>query len=110
MGNITLEQILYFAGVATALITAKEIIEKGLFGTSKDKIKTNTKSLYELKEENECRKREIKEVKDNLKELQSTSQITLESLLALINHEIDGNGKEAMKNVRNKLQKQLIDK
>ena len=110
MGNITLEQILYFAGVATALITAKEIIGKYLFGTSKDRIKSNTKSFFELKEENECRKREIKEVKDNLKELQSTSQITLESLLALINHEIDRNGKEAMKNVRNKLQKQLIDK
>ena len=110
MGNITLEQIVYFAGVATALIAAKEVISKYLFGTSKDKIKTNTKSIYELKEENDCRKREIKEINDTLNDLRNTTDITLESLLALINHEIDGNGKEAMKNVRNKLQNQLIKK
>lgn len=110
MGSITIEQIASYASITVIILACIEAVKKTFFKTNQDKIKTNTKGLYELKEENECRKREIKEVKENLKELQSTSQITLESLLALINHEIDGNGKDAMKLVRNKLQKQLIDK
>lgn len=108
--NITIEEIAKVAGIVTVLITFKEVAAKYLFGTNKEKIKANTKSVYELKSENECRKREIKDINETLTEIQTTTEITLESLLALINHEIDGNGKDAMKSVRNKLQNQLIKK
>lgn len=82
MGSITIEQIASYASITIIILTCIEAIKKTFFKSTEDKIKA----------------------------LQSTSQITLESLLALINHEIDGNGKEAMKTVRDKLQKQLIEK
>lgn len=48
--------------------------------------------------------------KDNkrLEEIESSNQMILKSLLAIINHEITGNGVEKMKTVRDSLEEYLI--
>ena len=47
---------------------------------------------------------------ERLKEVEGSNKILCECMLVLINHEITGNGYENMKNVRDKLQKYLIEK
>lgn len=101
--NITIEQIAGFATAVVIIYKAIDMIIDKLFGSSKEDIK-------KLKKENECRVTEIKEVKKTLVSLETTSNITLQSLFALIDHEIDGNGKENMKRVRDQLREQIIKK
>lgn len=117
MENLTFAQVATLAAMALAINAGWELFKKKVFGSSDEKIakhklaiEKHEKSIHNLDHENENRQKEIKATQSSLIEWQSVSRITLESLLALINHEIDGNGKDALKNVRNKLQNQLIEK
>ena len=110
MFNFTMEDL---AGLALAFVAINKGIDLLLakvFGTSKEDIKKHGLSIDKLEKENVERKTEIEKINEILTKMNCVSDITLQSLLALINHGIDGNGKDAMKKVRDKLQNEIITK
>ena len=50
----------------------------------------------------------IKAVEENLAERRETDQLIMESLAAMMDHMIDGNGVEQLKEVRKKTRQQII--
>lgn len=95
---ITSEEILYLCGFIAAVWGVWKII--------KEVRKPNEDFKTLVKEHEE----KIKEDENRLKEYEDTNQMVLKCLLAIINHEITGNGVDRMKKLRDDLNDFLIDK
>lgn len=95
---ITSEEILYLCGFIAAVWGVWKIIKE---------VRKPNEDLKSLVKEHE---RKIEEDENRLKEYEDTNQMVLKCLLAIINHEITGNGVERMKKLRDDLNDFLIDK
>lgn len=95
---ITSEEILYLCGFIAAVWGVWKIIKE--VRKPNEDLKTLVKEHEEKIEHDEMR----------LKEFEDTNQMVLKCLLAIINHEITGNGVERMKKLRDDLNDFLIDK
>ena len=49
-------------------------------------------------------------IEKNMRRQEETNQIVFKALFALVNHEIDGNGVERLKNVRKELSDNIIER
>lgn len=95
---ITSEEILYLCGFIAAVWGVWKIIKE---------VRKPNEDLKTLVKEHE---EKIKEDENRLKEYEDTNQMVLKCLLAIINHEITGNGVDRMKKLRDDLNDFLIDK
>lgn len=95
---ITSEEILYLCGFIAAVWGVWKIIKE---------VRKPNEDLKTLVNEHEDK---IKEDENRLKEYEDTNQMVLKCLLAIINHEITGNGVDRMKKLRDDLNDFLIDK
>lgn len=75
------------------------------------------KIIKELKKPSEDLRKEVEKHSKlldtddrRLKEIEDSNKMILQTLLAMINHNITGNGIENMKKIRDDLQKYLVDK
>ena len=75
------------------------------------------KIIKELKKPSEDLRKEVEKHSKlldtddrRLKEIEDSKKMILQTLLAMINHNITGNGIENMKKIRDDLQKYLVDK
>lgn len=95
---ITSEEILYLCGFIAAVWGVWKIIKE---------VRKPNEDLKTLVKEHE---EKIKEDENRLEEYEYTNQMVLKCLLAIINHEITGNGVDRMKKLRDDLNDFLIDK
>ena len=95
---ITSEEILYLCGFVAAVWGVWKIIKE---------VRKPNEDLRTLVKEHEHR---IEDDESRLKEYEDTNQMVLKCLLAIINHEITGNGVDRMKKLRDDLNDFLIDK
>lgn len=58
----------------------------------------------------DAHEREIAALKAAVDQIGENQKTTLSTLMAMVNHMIDGNGIDGLRKVRNDLQKELIDK
>lgn len=98
MISISIEQILGFCGLVTALWGVWKII-KEIKKPSEDLLAKVQLHDELLKKDNE-----------RLKEVETSNKMILQCLLIIINHDITGNGIEKMKETRDELQEYLINK
>lgn len=96
--SITSEQILGFCALITALWGLWKIVKEWK-KPSEDLKKTVDKHSELLDTDNK-----------RLKEIEESNKMMLQTLLAMINHNITGNGIDSMKEIRDKLQQYLIEK
>ena len=71
--------------------------------------KVKTVENKEKTHEAEARAR-FEKIEEIQRKQEETNQMMLKALLALINHEIDGNGVDRMKKVRNELTQNIIER
>lgn len=95
---ITSEQIIWFCSFVAGLWTLWKIV------------KEIRKPNDDLKAKIERHDKFLDNDNKRLKEIESSDQMMLRSLLAIINHEITGNGITTMKQIRDELQEFLIKK
>lgn len=95
---ITSEEILYLCGFIAAVWGVWKIIKE---------IRKPNEDLKSLVTDHE---EKIVRDEARLKEYEDTNQMVLKCLLAIINHEITGNGVDRMKKLRDDLNDFLIDK
>lgn len=88
--NISVAALLWFIGAVTALISFSKLVHKPF-----DEIRDH--------------EQRIKRLEDDSREKRKTDKLILRSLNALVNHSIDGNGIEGLKDVRDDLQNSIID-
>ena len=96
--SVTSEQILGFCALITALWGLWKIVKEWK-KPSEDLKKTVDKHSELLDTDNK-----------RLKEIEESNKMMLQTLLAMINHNITGNGIDSMKEIRDKLQQYLIEK
>jgi len=108
--NITLGQISAGFAILLILIAGAQKLTEVLFGKTKSDIKSNKECITKLQETDKKTKESIANLTTSIDKLTDVSNITLQSLLALIDHEIDGNGIDGMKNVRTELHKAIVKK
>lgn len=98
MGTITISQvwgwILAGAAALVSITKAYEIVKKWGKG-----------DVIKMLENDDKRIKKLEEMAEEEKE---TNKIVLQALLAIVNHSIDGNGIEGLKNIRDNLQDHLI--
>ena len=88
--NISVAALLWFIGAVTALISFSNLVHKPF-----DEIRDH--------------EQRIKRLEDDSREKRKTDKLILRSLNALVNHSIDGNGIDGLKDVRDDLQNSIID-
>lgn len=67
------------------------------------------KILYKPIDQLSDHERRLKKLEDATAERRETDLLTLQTLNAIVNHMIDGNGIDSLKKVRDDLQKSIID-
>ena len=105
MGDITLSTAwACILGVCAAIVSiakAWEIIRR--FGKSDLRA-----ALKKTNDQLDADARKIQELENAVKALKSANDITMQALLAMVNHEIDGNNIQGLKDMRNTLQDYLV--
>ena len=96
--TITSTQILAFCAFVSAIYGVYKII------------KELKKPSDDLKEEVDRHATLLDTDNKRLQEIESSNKMILQTLLAIINHDITGNGIDNLKDKRDKLQQYLIDK
>ena len=96
--TITSEQILWVCGFIVSIWGVVKIYKE--WKKPSDDLKSQVaKNTEQLKTDDE-----------RLKEIEETDKLILQSLLVIINHDITGNGIEALKKARDEIQEYLINK
>lgn len=67
------------------------------------------KILYKPIDQLSDHERRLRKLEDDRAERRETDLLTLQTLNAMVNHMIDGNGIDSLKKVRDDLQKSIID-
>lgn len=95
---ITSEQIIWFCSFVAGLWTVWKIFKE--IRKPNENLKSKVEKHDKLLDNDNKR----------LKEIETSNQMILRSLMTMINHEITGNGIEKMKQTRDELQEFLIKK
>ena len=96
--SITSDQILALCAFVTAIWGVYKII------------KEVRKPSDDLKSKVETHERLLESDNRRLNEVEQSNKLILQSLLVIVNHEISGNGIEAMKKQRDELQEFLVNR
>lgn len=107
--TLTMTDILYIAGAITAISAAANWIAKGI----RYLMKPNKEQNNNIKDNQELLKKHSDMlVSDNkrLNAVESENRLIMQALLALTQHEIDGNNIQHLKDDRDNIQEYLISK
>lgn len=96
--SVSSDQILGFCALITALWGIWKIVKE--WEKPSDELKKTVENHSKLLDSDNRR----------LKEIESSNKMMLQTLLAMINHNITGNGIDSMKKIRDELQEYLIKK
>ena len=96
--SITSDQILAFCAFVTSIWVVSQLIKEIKKPSDGLKLKVET---HERLLDNDNRR---------LNEIEQSNKLILQSLLVIVNHEISGNGIEAMKKQRDELQDYLVNR
>ena len=96
--SLTSNQILWFCALITSLWGAWKIVKE--WKKPSDELKKTVEKHSELLDVDNKR----------LREIESSDKMILQCLLAIINHNITGNGIDRMKEIRDELQEFIIKK
>ena len=101
--TISVADILWIAAALTTLAAAWKVLKNNPIAKHDKRIEKNEKRLND---HDERFARDLARLQD----AEADDKIMCKCLLALIDHEITGNGTERMKQIRTELQQYLIDK
>ena len=101
--TISVADILWIAAALTTLAAAWKVLKNTPIAKHEKRLEKNEKRLDD---HDERFARDLARLQD----AEAADKIMCKCLLALIDHEITGNGTELMKQIRTELQQYLIDK
>ena len=112
--NDNIPVVLAVFGCVLNLVVSGLSVESAVYGAA---IWGVYKIIKEVKKPSEDLRKEVEKHSKlldtddrRLKEIEDSNKMILQTLLAMINHNITGNGIENMKKIRDDLQKYLVDK
>jgi len=105
--TVTIEQLIFICGAIGTIAGAWKIVSKP-YTDLKTKSETHDTILAKDKAHFEQIDKSIELLNKRLEEAEKSDNATLKILLSLLNHSIDGNGIDKMKQVRDEVEKELL--
>ena len=107
--TLSMADVLYFAGAITVIAAALNWIVKGVQHLKKP----NKNQDQKIQDNQDLLQQHTKLLANDdkrLKQLEEQGHLEMQALLALLEHSLDGNNSQRMKEVKNEIQKYLIEK